>query len=213
MCWDDTPAGTITSQNCPNYFPDFDPTGGWCRAAAAGPRPLPGPETEACQLFDTAGGPASSLSSSFPPLVQKRPPSTAARTASGSATRRPTGPGPTTPCATRTPRPSCRWAHRRDSAPAPQINISRLTNTTVGLLHQNSCRVAAPIPVLVPIPATLPMLSYFVFCIYLRHNETLKTEKLEEAHLLDELLIIDHLFRFSELDSKNPNGLPMGPGP
>lgn len=27
LCWDDTPAGTYTSQNCPNYFPDFDPTG------------------------------------------------------------------------------------------------------------------------------------------------------------------------------------------
>ncbi|KAI4890272.1 hypothetical protein NFI96_014041 [Prochilodus magdalenae] len=26
LCWDDTPAGTYTSQNCPNYFPDFDPT-------------------------------------------------------------------------------------------------------------------------------------------------------------------------------------------
>uniref|UniRef100_A0A673A5J1 G-protein coupled receptors family 2 profile 1 domain-containing protein n=1 Tax=Sphaeramia orbicularis TaxID=375764 RepID=A0A673A5J1_9TELE len=27
MCWDDTPAGTLTTQNCPNYFADFDPTG------------------------------------------------------------------------------------------------------------------------------------------------------------------------------------------
>uniref|UniRef100_A0A673HB12 G-protein coupled receptors family 2 profile 1 domain-containing protein n=1 Tax=Sinocyclocheilus rhinocerous TaxID=307959 RepID=A0A673HB12_9TELE len=27
LCWDDTPAGTYTSQNCPNYFPDFDSTG------------------------------------------------------------------------------------------------------------------------------------------------------------------------------------------
>uniref|UniRef100_A0AAV2KRQ6 Calcitonin gene-related peptide type 1 receptor n=1 Tax=Knipowitschia caucasica TaxID=637954 RepID=A0AAV2KRQ6_KNICA len=26
LCWDDTPAGTLTSQNCPNYFKDFDPT-------------------------------------------------------------------------------------------------------------------------------------------------------------------------------------------
>ncbi|KAG5264745.1 hypothetical protein AALO_G00257580 [Alosa alosa] len=26
MCWDDTPAGTYGIQNCPNYFPDFDPT-------------------------------------------------------------------------------------------------------------------------------------------------------------------------------------------
>lgn len=26
MCWDDTPAGTLGMQNCPNYFPDFDPT-------------------------------------------------------------------------------------------------------------------------------------------------------------------------------------------
>ncbi|XP_076864903.1 calcitonin gene-related peptide type 1 receptor isoform X2 [Brachyhypopomus gauderio] len=26
LCWDDTPAGTFASQNCPNYFPDFDPT-------------------------------------------------------------------------------------------------------------------------------------------------------------------------------------------
>ncbi|XP_035807407.2 calcitonin gene-related peptide type 1 receptor [Amphiprion ocellaris] len=26
LCWDDTPAGTYTSQNCPNYFDDFDPT-------------------------------------------------------------------------------------------------------------------------------------------------------------------------------------------
>ncbi|KAK2921196.1 calcitonin gene-related peptide type 1 receptor isoform X1 [Channa argus] len=26
LCWDDTPAGTYTSQNCPNYFVDFDPT-------------------------------------------------------------------------------------------------------------------------------------------------------------------------------------------
>ncbi|XP_036949979.1 calcitonin gene-related peptide type 1 receptor isoform X2 [Acanthopagrus latus] len=26
LCWEDTPAGTYTSQNCPNYFPDFDPT-------------------------------------------------------------------------------------------------------------------------------------------------------------------------------------------
>lgn len=26
LCWDDTPAGTLTSQNCPNYFVDFDPT-------------------------------------------------------------------------------------------------------------------------------------------------------------------------------------------
>uniref|UniRef100_A0A8C1SUU0 Calcitonin receptor n=1 Tax=Cyprinus carpio TaxID=7962 RepID=A0A8C1SUU0_CYPCA len=26
LCWDDTPAGTYTSQNCPNYFPDFDST-------------------------------------------------------------------------------------------------------------------------------------------------------------------------------------------
>uniref|UniRef100_A0A8C9ZDA4 G-protein coupled receptors family 2 profile 1 domain-containing protein n=1 Tax=Sander lucioperca TaxID=283035 RepID=A0A8C9ZDA4_SANLU len=26
LCWDDTPAGTYTSQNCPNYFADFDPT-------------------------------------------------------------------------------------------------------------------------------------------------------------------------------------------
>uniref|UniRef100_A0A671REY5 G-protein coupled receptors family 2 profile 1 domain-containing protein n=1 Tax=Sinocyclocheilus anshuiensis TaxID=1608454 RepID=A0A671REY5_9TELE len=27
LCWDDTPAGIYTSQNCPNYFPDFDSTG------------------------------------------------------------------------------------------------------------------------------------------------------------------------------------------
>ncbi|XP_041823128.1 calcitonin gene-related peptide type 1 receptor [Melanotaenia boesemani] len=26
LCWEDTPAGTFTSQNCPNYFDDFDPT-------------------------------------------------------------------------------------------------------------------------------------------------------------------------------------------
>ncbi|XP_059365630.1 calcitonin gene-related peptide type 1 receptor-like [Carassius carassius] len=26
LCWDDTPAATYTSQNCPNYFPDFDST-------------------------------------------------------------------------------------------------------------------------------------------------------------------------------------------
>ncbi|XP_051245804.1 calcitonin gene-related peptide type 1 receptor isoform X1 [Dicentrarchus labrax] len=26
LCWEDTPAGTYTSQNCPNYFVDFDPT-------------------------------------------------------------------------------------------------------------------------------------------------------------------------------------------
>ncbi|TRZ01832.1 hypothetical protein DNTS_004274 [Danionella cerebrum] len=26
LCWDDTPAGMYTSQNCPNYFPDFDST-------------------------------------------------------------------------------------------------------------------------------------------------------------------------------------------
>ncbi|XP_077364168.1 calcitonin gene-related peptide type 1 receptor [Festucalex cinctus] len=26
LCWGDTPAGTYTSQNCPNYFIDFDPT-------------------------------------------------------------------------------------------------------------------------------------------------------------------------------------------
>ncbi|KAK2886996.1 hypothetical protein Q8A67_015224 [Cirrhinus molitorella] len=26
LCWDDTSAGTYTSQNCPNYFPDFDST-------------------------------------------------------------------------------------------------------------------------------------------------------------------------------------------
>ncbi|XP_056105667.1 calcitonin gene-related peptide type 1 receptor [Rhinichthys klamathensis goyatoka] len=26
LCWDDTPAGTYTSQYCPNYFPDFDST-------------------------------------------------------------------------------------------------------------------------------------------------------------------------------------------
>uniref|UniRef100_A0AAX7T429 Calcitonin gene-related peptide type 1 receptor n=1 Tax=Astatotilapia calliptera TaxID=8154 RepID=A0AAX7T429_ASTCA len=26
LCWDDTPAGTYTFQNCPNYFHDFDPT-------------------------------------------------------------------------------------------------------------------------------------------------------------------------------------------
>uniref|UniRef100_A0A8C2ZKH4 G-protein coupled receptors family 2 profile 1 domain-containing protein n=1 Tax=Cyclopterus lumpus TaxID=8103 RepID=A0A8C2ZKH4_CYCLU len=27
LCWDDTAAGIYTSQNCPNYFVDFDPTG------------------------------------------------------------------------------------------------------------------------------------------------------------------------------------------
>uniref|UniRef100_A0A8C8VNG0 Calcitonin receptor n=1 Tax=Pelusios castaneus TaxID=367368 RepID=A0A8C8VNG0_9SAUR len=27
LCWDDTPAGRVTAQNCPDYFPDFDPTG------------------------------------------------------------------------------------------------------------------------------------------------------------------------------------------
>nr|XP_009934469.1 PREDICTED: calcitonin receptor [Opisthocomus hoazin] len=26
LCWDDTPAGRMTAQNCPDYFPDFDPT-------------------------------------------------------------------------------------------------------------------------------------------------------------------------------------------
>ncbi|KAM9385707.1 calcitonin gene-related peptide type 1 receptor [Pholidichthys leucotaenia] len=26
LCWEDTPAGTYTFQNCPNYFDDFDPT-------------------------------------------------------------------------------------------------------------------------------------------------------------------------------------------
>ncbi|XP_029700367.1 calcitonin receptor isoform X1 [Takifugu rubripes] len=26
LCWDDTPAATYASQNCPNYFVDFDPT-------------------------------------------------------------------------------------------------------------------------------------------------------------------------------------------
>ena len=28
LCWEDTAAGTHASQNCPNYFGDFDPTGG-----------------------------------------------------------------------------------------------------------------------------------------------------------------------------------------
>lgn len=27
LCWDDTPAGNYASQNCPDYFDDFDPTG------------------------------------------------------------------------------------------------------------------------------------------------------------------------------------------
>ncbi|XP_051833184.1 calcitonin receptor [Antechinus flavipes] len=26
LCWDDTPAGRVSVQNCPDYFPDFDPT-------------------------------------------------------------------------------------------------------------------------------------------------------------------------------------------
>uniref|UniRef100_UPI0037E8E2E8 calcitonin gene-related peptide type 1 receptor n=1 Tax=Semicossyphus pulcher TaxID=241346 RepID=UPI0037E8E2E8 len=26
LCWDDTPAGDVASQNCPDYFSDFDPT-------------------------------------------------------------------------------------------------------------------------------------------------------------------------------------------
>uniref|UniRef100_A0A8C2ZL08 G-protein coupled receptors family 2 profile 1 domain-containing protein n=1 Tax=Cyclopterus lumpus TaxID=8103 RepID=A0A8C2ZL08_CYCLU len=26
LCWDDTPAGTFASQNCPDYLFDFDPT-------------------------------------------------------------------------------------------------------------------------------------------------------------------------------------------
>ncbi|ELK12505.1 Calcitonin receptor [Pteropus alecto] len=26
LCWDDTPAGVVTQQHCPDYFPDFDPT-------------------------------------------------------------------------------------------------------------------------------------------------------------------------------------------
>ncbi|XP_053119154.1 calcitonin receptor isoform X1 [Hemicordylus capensis] len=26
LCWDDTPAGKLADQNCPDYFPDFDPT-------------------------------------------------------------------------------------------------------------------------------------------------------------------------------------------
>uniref|UniRef100_A0A7N4NUB4 Calcitonin receptor n=1 Tax=Sarcophilus harrisii TaxID=9305 RepID=A0A7N4NUB4_SARHA len=26
LCWDDTPAGKVSVQNCPDYFPDFDPT-------------------------------------------------------------------------------------------------------------------------------------------------------------------------------------------
>lgn len=60
-----------------------------------------GPKTVVCQLYNNA----------VVKLIcygrfQKRPQSTAARTASGSATQTPTGPGPTTPCATRTPRPS-----------------------------------------------------------------------------------------------------------
>ena len=27
LCWDDAPAGTYASQNCPDYFRDFDPSG------------------------------------------------------------------------------------------------------------------------------------------------------------------------------------------
>ena len=27
LCWDDTPAGSYASQNCPDYFSNFDPTG------------------------------------------------------------------------------------------------------------------------------------------------------------------------------------------
>jgi hypothetical protein len=27
MCWDDTPAGVLSFQLCPDYFPDFDPMG------------------------------------------------------------------------------------------------------------------------------------------------------------------------------------------
>lgn len=27
LCWDDTPAGVVTQQHCPDYFPDFDPIG------------------------------------------------------------------------------------------------------------------------------------------------------------------------------------------
>ncbi|KAF3819121.1 hypothetical protein GH733_013271 [Mirounga leonina] len=26
LCWDDTPAGVLSHQYCPDYFPDFDPT-------------------------------------------------------------------------------------------------------------------------------------------------------------------------------------------
>lgn len=27
LCWDTTPAGKTSMQNCPDYFQDFDPSG------------------------------------------------------------------------------------------------------------------------------------------------------------------------------------------
>lgn len=27
LCWDDTKAGVISEQHCPDYFQDFDPSG------------------------------------------------------------------------------------------------------------------------------------------------------------------------------------------
>uniref|UniRef100_A0A3Q2Y7V0 G-protein coupled receptors family 2 profile 1 domain-containing protein n=1 Tax=Hippocampus comes TaxID=109280 RepID=A0A3Q2Y7V0_HIPCM len=30
LCWDDTKAGVISEQHCPDYFQDFDPSAGFC---------------------------------------------------------------------------------------------------------------------------------------------------------------------------------------
>lgn len=30
LCWDDTKPGVVSEQHCPDYFQDFDPSGGTC---------------------------------------------------------------------------------------------------------------------------------------------------------------------------------------
>uniref|UniRef100_H9H7E3 Calcitonin receptor n=1 Tax=Monodelphis domestica TaxID=13616 RepID=H9H7E3_MONDO len=37
LCWDDTPAGRLAVQGCPDYFPDFDPTAATSESGPEGP--------------------------------------------------------------------------------------------------------------------------------------------------------------------------------
>lgn len=142
LCWDETEAGLTTEQSCPDYFKDFDPNGTFTFTSLSQVHLerwdlvcVKGQRSNSCQISSQRrdDGPIffgsvycwqkrMSFDIKLRICWQRGHPKSARKPASGDATRRATGPGPTLQTAKPTPHTTGRWEPTSESE---SLHLSR----------------------------------------------------------------------------------------